>query len=116
MAHPDGLGGRFTGIQTRVGATLCTTTPATNPMHVVYQALFNCGPPNDGDWDGPTMLYAIGGTQGIFSELGRGGAAVINSQGGLTWQTPSSRPDDVYVHVVDQAALNQRIDELLAAR
>ena len=106
----------FTGIQTRVGGALCTTTPADNPMRIVYQAKFGCGPPGDGDWDGPTLLYAVDGPQGVFSELGQGGSAVLNAQGGLTWQTPSSRPDDVYVHVVDQAALNQRINELLAAR
>lgn len=112
MAWVDG----FTGISTRVGGALCTTTPATNPMHIVYQALFNCGPPGDGDWDGPTMLYAIYGPAGIFTELGHGGAAVINSQGGLTWQTPSPRPHDIYVHVADQAALNQEMNTLLAAR
>jgi len=112
MAWVDGL----TGIQTRVGGTLCTTTPANNPMRIVYQAEFGCGPPGDGDWDGPTLLYAIYGPQGIFSELGQGGSAVINAQGGLSWATTSSRPDDVYVHVVDQPALNQRIDQLLGAR
>jgi len=41
---------------------------------------------------------------------------VINAGGGLSWQSSSSRPDDMYVHVVDQAALNQRIDELLPER
>ena len=72
--------------------------------------------PKDGDWDGPTMLYAIGGRQGIFSELGQGGAAVMNAEGGLSWQTPSRRRHDVYVHVVNQPGLNRRIDDLLAAR
>ena len=89
----------FTGIQTQVGGMLCTTTPPNNPMRIVYQALFGCGPPKDGDWDGPTMLYAIDGRQGVFSELGRGGAAVINAQGGLSWGTVSHRLHDVYVHV-----------------
>ena len=29
------------------------------------------------------MLFAVEGASGIFSELGQGGAAVINSQGGV---------------------------------
>lgn len=41
---------------------------------------------------------------------------MIDDQGGLSWQTPSSRTHDAYVHVADQQTLNQRIDELLAAR
>ena len=49
----------------------------------------------------------------VFSVLGRGGTAVINSQGGLSWQKKSTRPGDVYVHVADQKALNQRIERLL---
>ena len=71
----------FTGVNTKVGGALCTSTPADNPMRIIYQSLFACGPPGDGDWDGPTMLFAIGGTQGIFSQLGQGGSAVIDSQG-----------------------------------
>jgi hypothetical protein len=106
----------FTGINTKVGGMLCTTTPADNPMRIVYEALFGCGAPGDGDWDGPTMLYAIGGRQGMFSELGQGGAAVMNAQGGLSWEADSSGPREIYVHVIDQPALNHRIDELLAAR
>jgi len=106
----------FTGINTKVGGMLCSTTPADNPMRVVYQALFGCGAPGDGDWDGPTMLYAIGGRQGVFSELGQGGAAVMNAQGGLSWEAGSHGPAELYVHVIDQPTLNQRIDELLAAR
>jgi len=39
--------------------------------------------------------------------------AVINADGGLSWEIPSTRPDDLYVHVVDQTTLNARIDELL---
>jgi hypothetical protein len=105
----------FTGISTQVGGTLCTAAPAKNPMRIVYEKLFGCGPPKDGDWDGPTMLYAISGRSGVFSELGQGGAAVIDSNGGLTWQIPSTRPHDVYVHVVDQPTLNQRIEVLLVA-
>ena len=112
IAWVDGLG----GIQTQVGGTLCTTVPRKHPMRIVYEALFGCGPPKDGDWDAPTLLYAIGGLRGVFSELGQGGAAVINAQGGLSWAADSSRPHDAYVHVVDQPALNQRIDRLLAAR
>lgn len=112
MEWVDGL----TGISTQVGGALCTTVPAKNPMRIVYEKVFGCGPPKDGDWDGPTMVYAISGPSGLFSELGQGGAAVIDPNGGLAWQIPSTRPHDVYVHVADQAALNQRIDELLAAR
>jgi pyrimidine-specific ribonucleoside hydrolase len=112
IAWVDGLG----GVQTKVGGTLCTTARPKHPMRIVYEALFACGPPGDGNWDAPTLLYAIGDLRGVFSEEGHGGAAVINAQGGLSWETPSSRPNDVYVHVVDQPTLNQRIDELLAAR
>jgi hypothetical protein len=39
---------------------------------------------------------------------------VINPQGGLSWEMPSRRQNDVYVHVVDQPTLNERIDDLLA--
>jgi hypothetical protein len=106
----------FTGIKTKVGGMLCTTAPADNPMRIAYEALFGCGPPKDGDWDGPTMLYAIGGRQGVFSESGQGGAAVMNAQGGLSWEAVSPGSHEVYVHVVDQQTLNQRIDELIAAR
>jgi hypothetical protein len=31
----------------------------------------------------------------------------------LSWRTPSSRRDDLYVHLADQKALNARIDQLL---
>ena len=106
----------FTGINTSVGATLCTTTPRNNPMRIVYHALFGCGPPRDGDWDGPTMLYAIGGRDGVFSELGRGGSAMMNAKGGMSWVTGTQGHDEVYVHVLDQQVLNHRIDGLLAAR
>jgi hypothetical protein len=106
----------YTGIQTKVGGELCTSAPPTNPMRIVYESRFGCGPPGDGDWDGPTLLYAVGGMQRMFSELGRGGAAFINDRGGLTWRTDLARPHDVYVHVADQQALNQRIDALLADR
>jgi hypothetical protein len=109
MAWVDG----FTGIATKVGASLCTTVPPKNPMRIVYQNLFNCGPPGDGDWDGPTMLYAVQGASGIFSELGQGGAAVINSQGGLTWGSGVNHPSEVYVHVVGQTALNAKINALI---
>jgi len=105
-----------TGINTKVGGTLCATAPADNPMRIVYEALFGCGPPGDGDWDGPTMLYAIGGRQGVFSELGQGGAAVMTAGGGLSWGADTHGPQEFYVHVTDQATLNQRMDGLLAAR
>jgi hypothetical protein len=78
--------------------------------------LFGCGPPKDGDWDAPALLYAVGDVPRVFSELGRGGAAVVNSQGGLSWQRSADRKHDVYVHVADQPALNERIEELLVAR
>lgn len=102
----------FAGIQTKVGGMLCATAPPEHPMRIVYEALFGCGPPGDGNWDAPTLLYAIGDRPGVFRELGQGGSAVINAQGGLSWR-PSSRARDAYVHVVDQQRLNQRIDELL---
>ena len=82
----------FTGIQTRVGGALCTTVAPDNPMRIVYESKFGCGPPGDGDWDGPTLLYAVGGTQGMFSELGQGGAAYVNAQGGLSWRTDPGAP------------------------
>jgi hypothetical protein len=109
IAWVDGLG----GVQTKVGGTLCTSTAPDHPMRIVYELLFACGPPGDGNWDVPTLLYATGDLPGAFSELGQGGAAVVNEQGGLSWQAESARPGDVYVHVADQTALNQRIDELL---
>ena len=112
IAWVDGLG----GIATKVGATLCTTAAADHPMRIAYETLFGCGPPKDGDWDAPTLLYAVGDLPGGFTELGQGGAAVVNAQGGLSWEAVSSRPHDVYVHVADQESLNQRIDELLGAQ
>jgi hypothetical protein len=106
----------FTGIQTKVGGSLCTAVPPNNPMRIVYESKFGCGPPGDGDWDGPTILFAIGGTQDLFSELGQGGAAFINAEGGLSWRSDPNRPSDFYVHVADQQALNQRINTLIDAR
>ena len=104
------------GVATKVGASLCTTVGPNDPMRIAYEALFGCAAPTDGDWDGPALLYAVGDLPGAFTELGQGGAAVINPQGGLSWQDASTRTHDVYVHVADQASLNQRIDALLAAR
>jgi hypothetical protein len=104
----------FVGIRTRVGGTLCATVPPRNPMRVVYEAEFGCGPPGDGNWDGPTLLYAVGGSQGLFSVSGLGGAAFISGTGGLVWRHDPARPHDVYVHVTNQQALNQRIDSLIA--
>lgn len=112
MAWVDGLN----GVGTKVGGTLCTAAPHKHPMRVVYEKLFNCGPPGDGNWDAPTLLYAIGDLKDNFTELGQGGAAVINARGGFSWQALSPRTDDVYVRLIDQQALNQRIDELLVAR
>ena len=105
-----------TGLHTKVGGALCTTVRPDNPMRIVYQSRFGCGPPGDGDWDGPTLLYAVGGRQQFFTELGQGGAAYLNAEGGLSWRTDPGRPHDVYVHVADQQALDDRIDALLEAR
>ncbi|MEX0664370.1 MAG: nucleoside hydrolase [Acidimicrobiia bacterium] len=112
IAWVDGFG----GISTRVGGTLCTEAPPKHPMRVVYEILFECAEPGDGNWDVPTLLYAIGDIPDVFEELGQRGAAVINDSGGLTWETPSTREEDLYVHVTDQEALNARIDELLVLR
>jgi hypothetical protein len=103
----------FTGANTKVGSGLCTLVPLKNPMRIVYSKLFNCGPPGDGDWDGPTFLYAVDGEPGAFSELGQGGAAVINAKGGLSWGPAAGHPDEVYVHVANQPALNARINSLI---
>ncbi len=103
------------GIAARVGGTLCTTVDAKHPMRVAYEALFGCEEPGDGNWDAPTLLYAIDGPTTVFEELGQGGAAIINPAGGLVWRIPSDRVGDIYVHSIDQDALNARIDELLVA-
>jgi hypothetical protein len=103
----------FDGIGTRVGGALCTNAAPNNPMRIVYEKLFGCGPPGDGDWDAPALLYAIGDIPHAFTAEGRGGAAVINAAGGLSWQAVSPHPDDFYVHVADQTQLNTRIDDLL---
>ncbi len=103
----------YTGIHTKVGGSLCSSVHSKNPMRIVYQNLFNCGPPGDGDWDGPTMLYAVGEGSEIFSELGQGGAAVINTEGGLSWGSGVDHPQEVYVHVVNQTELDARINSLL---
>jgi hypothetical protein len=68
IAWVDGLG----GIETKVGGTLCTTARAKHPMRIVYETLFACGPPGDGNWDAPALLYAIDDLPGVFSEEGRG--------------------------------------------
>ncbi|HEY1741303.1 MAG TPA: nucleoside hydrolase [Acidimicrobiia bacterium] len=109
IAWVDGLD----GLGTRVGGTVCAKDAADTPIRIIYNDLFHCGPVRDGDWDGPTLLFALGDMPQVFSVLGRGGSAVINKQGGLSWQTPSARHDDVYVHVKNQQALNQRIDQLI---
>ena len=103
----------FDGVATRVGGSLCTKASKRNPMRVVYEDLFGCGPVRDGDWDGPALLFAVGDVPHVFSVLGRGGEAVINAQGGLSWQARSNRHHDFYVHVRDQEALNRRIEQLL---
>jgi hypothetical protein len=103
----------FAGVGTKVGADLCASVPRKNPMRIVYSKLFNCGPPGDGDWDGPTLLYAVEGSAGVFSVLEQGGAAVINSKGGLSWGPGAGHPPEVYVHVANQTALNARINSLI---
>ena len=103
----------FTGINTKVGDGICAAVPPKNPMRIVYTKLFNCGPPGDGDWDGPTLLYAVDGAPGVFSELGQGGAAVINAEGGLSWGSGVGHPEELYVHVVNQTELNARINSLI---
>jgi hypothetical protein len=104
----------YDGIATRVGGKLCEQEAADHPMRIVYEDLFECEPPGDGNWDAPALLYAIGDVPEVFSIHGRGGAAVINEKGGLSWRKPSDRRGDYYVHLVDQDGLNRRIDELLA--
>ncbi|MSO80014.1 MAG: hypothetical protein EXQ79_10500 [Acidimicrobiia bacterium] len=111
MAWVDGQ----PGIAARVGGALCTTVDAKHPMRIVYENLFGCAEPGDGNWDAPTLIYAIDGPTTVFTELGQGGAAAINGAGGLVWVIPSTRSGDVYVHSADQDALNARIDELLVA-
>jgi pyrimidine-specific ribonucleoside hydrolase len=112
MAWVDG----FTGVDTKVGASLCTSVPPKNPMRIVYTALFHCGPPGDGDWDGPTLLFAVEGRSEIFTELGQGGAAVINPQGGLSWGAGTGHPLEVYVHVANQTELNATINSLIDSK
>ena len=112
IAWVDGLD----GIDTKVGGTLCAKAPPDNPMRIVYEKLFGCGPVGDGNWDVPALLFALGEVPQAFSVLGRGGAAVINEQGGLSWQETSPRRHDFYVHVVDQQTLNRRIEQLLALK
>ncbi len=109
IAWVDGFG----GISTLVGGTLCTTASPNNPMRIVYETLFACGPPGDGDWDAPALLFATGAVPRAFTKLGQGGAAVINDSGGLSWQANAPRRHDYYVHVADQQKLNRRIDHLL---
>jgi hypothetical protein len=109
IAWVDGFG----GLGTTVGETLCTSAPADNPMRIVYEFLFACGPVGDGNWDAPTFLFAIRDIPNAFTKLGLGGAAVINASGGLSWDDNSPRDRDFYVHVADQEELNARIDQLL---
>jgi hypothetical protein len=103
----------FAGISTKVGTDLCVSVPPKNPMRIVYTKLFHCGPPGDGDWDGPTLLYAVEGADRVFSVLGQGGAAVINGKGGLSWGPGVHHPPEVYVHVAIQTELNARINALI---
>jgi hypothetical protein len=101
------------GVNTKVGGTLCASVGPKNPMRIVYEFEFDCGPPEDGNWDGPTLLYAMQGTSNQFIRLGQGGSAYINASGGLSWRSDAGRPNDAYVHVADQGALNAEINTLL---
>jgi hypothetical protein len=103
----------FAGLNTKVGGTLCTSVSPKNPMRIVYTKLFICGPPGDGNWDGPTLLFAVEGASGMFSELGQGGAAVINGEGGLSWGSGAGHPHEMYVRVANQTELNARINSLI---
>ena len=38
---------------------------------------------------------------------------MINGKGGLSWGPGVGHPQEVYVHVVNQAALNERINSLI---
>ena len=60
VAGPDLVGRRHGRHRDQVGASLCTTAAADHPMRIAYEELFGCGPPKDGDWDAPTLLYAVG--------------------------------------------------------
>jgi len=109
----------FVGIDTRVGSSLAEAVGPSHPMRIAYEALFGNGPPTDGNWDAPAVLYAAFGAGSWFTELGRGGAARLNEAGGLVWRVDDPyRHDDCYVHLADgaQDALNARIDELLVSR
>lgn len=107
----------YTGIETLVGASLRHAVDESNPMRIAYEALFGTGPPRDGNWDAPAVLYAAHGCGTWFVEAGRGGAAFVTDEGGLAWRRHApNRPDDVYVHVADrvaQRALNAAIEALL---
>jgi hypothetical protein len=41
---------------------------------------------------------------------------VINAEGGLSWASGARPGDEVYVHVADQTALNDRINALIDTR
>ena len=83
IAWVDGL----TGISTKVGGTLCTSVPPKNPMRIVYTKLFHCGPPGDGDWDGPTMLYAVEGATADLLRPGSGRCCGHQQQGRIVLGT-----------------------------
>ncbi len=110
IAWVDGLD----GISTRVGGTLCAKVAAGQPdADRLREPCSSADRSRTATGTRPTLLYALGDEPHMFSVLGRGGAAVINKQGGLSWQATSPRRHDVYVHVVDQKTLNQRIERLL---
>jgi inosine-uridine preferring nucleoside hydrolase len=104
-----------TSVTTDIGTELCTDAPPHHPIRIVYENLFGCGPPTDGNWDAPTFLFAVGDTPTAFTQLGQGGSAVINPDGGLSWQERSSRPSDTYVHLTNTLTLTPRINALLVA-
>jgi hypothetical protein len=59
------------------------------------------------------MAIARGRAGGV--RIRRGGAAVIKRAGRAEPAGKSPRPDDLYVHVIDQKTLNAYIDRLLVA-
>ena len=111
IAWVDGL----TGISTKVGGTLCSTVPPKNPMRIVYQKLFNCGPPGDGDWDGPTMLYAVGARIRDLLCAWSGWCCGDQRRGWIVLGVRVGHPQEVYVHVADQTELNAKINSLITS-
>ena len=62
----------FTGIDTKVGGSLCASVPAKNPMRIVYENLLNCGPPGDGRLGRAHDVVRGGGRSGDLFGVGPG--------------------------------------------